>query len=106
MPTRTLHACQCQICQQDTQNPLRQQHAQMNLLFSRLDEQQRRWYAAVESQRIGHGGDKYLHQITGMDPETIARGRKEIAYELADRPTDKVRLPGGGRLPAEKKTIP
>ena len=28
----------------------------MNLLLSRLDEQQRRWYVAVESNRIGPGG--------------------------------------------------
>ena len=33
-------------------------HRQMNLLLSRLDEQQRRWYAAVESAKLGHGGDR------------------------------------------------
>ena len=31
----------------------REYHRQMNLLLSRLDEQQRRWYLAVESERIG-----------------------------------------------------
>jgi hypothetical protein len=47
----------------------------MNLLLSRLDEQQRRWYVAVESQRVGAGGDRLLAQITGLDEKTIQRGR-------------------------------
>jgi hypothetical protein len=32
----------------------------MNLLLSRLDEQQRRWYLAVESERMGWGADRQL----------------------------------------------
>ena len=76
----------------------------MNILLSRLDEQQRRWYAAVESHRIGHGGDQLVAQITGLDPQTIQRGRRELTASLAERPTDRVRVPGAGRLRAEKKT--
>ncbi|MBV9577288.1 MAG: hypothetical protein JO057_01725 [Chloroflexi bacterium] len=33
----------------------REYHRQMNLLLSRLDEQQRRWYLSVESERLGWG---------------------------------------------------
>ncbi len=51
---------------------------QKNLLFRRLDEQQRRWYVAVESNRLGVGGDQHLSQITGIDPKTIQRGRQEL----------------------------
>jgi hypothetical protein len=76
----------------------------MNLLLSRLDEQQRRWYVALEAERIGHGGDRLLAQITGLDEKTIRRGREELKAELAQRPTERVRLPGGGRPPVEKKT--
>ena len=76
----------------------------MNLLLSRLDEAQRRWYVALESNRIGHGGDRLLSQITGMDEKTIRRGREELAASLADYPTDRVRQPGGGRSLIEKKT--
>lgn len=76
----------------------------MNLLLSRLDEQQRRWYAAVEAGRLGHGGLVLLTQITGLDDKTIRRGRQELAGSLADRPSDRVRLPGGGRPPVEKKS--
>ena len=76
----------------------------MNLLLSRLDEQQRRWYVALESLKVGHGGDRLLSRITGMDVETIRRGRREMEGSLRGRPTDRVRLPGGGRPPVEKKS--
>jgi hypothetical protein len=75
----------------------------MNLLLSRLDEHQRRWYAAVESQRVGRGGAVLLTQITGMDDKTIRRGRQELARSLADRPVERIRLPGGGRPPVGGK---
>jgi hypothetical protein len=78
----------------------------MNLLLSRLDEQQRRWYAAVESNRLGHGGDQLVAQITGLAPHTIQRGRRELAAALAERPTERVRVPGAGRPRAEKKRPP
>ena len=76
----------------------------MNLLCSRLDEQQRRWYVALEANRIGHGGDRLLSQITGLDEKTIRRGRGALATLLADRPAERVRRPGGGRPTVKKKT--
>jgi hypothetical protein len=76
----------------------------MNLLLSRLDEAQRRWYVALESNRVGHGGDRLLSQITGLDEHTIRRGRQELAAQLAEQPRERVRQPGGGRLQVEKKT--
>jgi len=79
-------------------------HQRLNLLISRLDEQQRRWLAAHEAQRIGHGGDKLVSQMTGLDEKTIARGRRELLSELADCPPGRVRRVGGGRPAAEKKT--
>jgi hypothetical protein len=46
----------------------------MNLLLSRLDEQQRRWYLAVESERLGYGADRILFEITGVDERRFAAG--------------------------------
>jgi hypothetical protein len=60
----------------------------------------------VESNRIGAGGDRLFAQITGLNEKTIQRGRKELAGSLAARPEQRVRLPGGGRSRAEKKTRP
>ncbi len=99
-----VRVCQCPLCQQGVDHPDRELHRRMNLLLSRLDEQQRRWYAALESSRIGQGGDRLLSQITGLDEKTIRRGREELATSLADCPMERVRRPGGGRPPAEKKT--
>lgn len=72
------------------------------LLFcSMLDERQRRLYAGLESLKLGHGGDAHLASLLGMDPHTVKRGRQElISGELS---TDRVRAPGGGRVPQEKK---
>jgi hypothetical protein len=79
-------------------------HQRMNLFLSRLDEAQRRWYVALESSRIGYGGDALLAQITGMDEKTIRRGREELAGSLHDFPPERVRRHGGGRPTLEKKT--
>jgi Mn-dependent DtxR family transcriptional regulator len=78
----------------------------MNLLLSRMDEPQRRWYVALESLRVGHGGEVLLSEITGLNVETIRRGREELEHELQDRPADRIRLPGAGRPPVEKKIPP
>jgi len=103
MAARTVRECQCLACGQEGEQPEREHHRQMNLLLSRLDEQQRRWYVAVEAERLGYGGNVLLGQITGMDDKTIRRGRQELARSLADRPVKRMRLPGGGRPPVEKK---
>lgn len=75
----------------------------MNVFMSRLDEGQRRWYLALESQRLGYGADRLLYEITGVDEKTIRRGREELATSLADRPADRVRQAGAGRPRIEKK---
>lgn len=104
MTPNPIHVCQCPLCQRDTPHPDQQRHYQMNLLISRLDEQQRRWYAALEATRLGHGGDEQIARITGLDPKTIRRGRRELATDLRERPAERVRAPGAGRPRAEKKS--
>ena len=99
-------SCPCPLCQAGTEHSERELHRQMLLLLSRLDESQRRWFAAVESKRLGHGGDRLMSQITGMDEKTIRRGREELAASLADNPPERVRRGGGGRPAVEKKTRP
>ena len=103
MSTPDIRVCQCLHCQQEAPHPAQERHRQMNLFLSRLDEAQRRWYVALESKRIGRGGDRLLAQITGMTEKTIRRGREELAGTLSDRPAERVRRPGGGRPPVEKR---
>jgi hypothetical protein len=104
MPSPEVHRCQCPHGQQEAPHPDQVLHHHMNVLLSRLDEQQRRWYAAIEANRRGHGGEQWVAQITGLDPHTIRRGRQELAVSLTERPTDRVRVPGAGRPRAEQKT--
>jgi hypothetical protein len=99
-----MRTCQCPACQESGDHPQKALHRRINLFLSRLDEQQRRWYVAIESMKAGYGGDDLMSQITGMNVETIRRGRRELEADLADRPTDRVRLPGGGRPSAGEKT--
>jgi hypothetical protein len=103
MPISAAHQCQCAHCQSPGEHPEKKLHEQINLVASRLDEQQRRWFVAVEANRYGHGGIRLLSQITGMDEKTIERGQRELEEELASRPTEQVRSAGGGRPQVEKK---
>src|SRR5437870_11460882 len=106
MADAAVHRCECPQCQSDRSHPDRRCHAHLNLLMSRLDEQQRRWLAALESQKVGYGGDALLALITGLHVDTIRRGREELDAGLHDRPTDRVRKPGAGRPPGKKKIRP
>jgi hypothetical protein len=75
--------------------------ASLVLFSSLLDEQQRRLYAGLESLKFGRGGDHKLAELLHLDPHTVARGRKELLTQ--DVEWDRVRKPGGGRQPVEKK---
>ena len=99
-----IHVCQCPQCQAGAEHPDKELHRQMNLLLSRLDEQQRRWYVALEANRFGAGGVRLVSLISGIDEKTIRRGQAELGAEFAGRPEDRVRLPGAGRPPVEKKS--
>jgi hypothetical protein len=104
MQDAAIHQCQCPHCCHSDFHPDQEHHRRINLFVSRLDEQQQRWYVALESMEVGHGGDRLLSEITGLHVDTIRRGREELAQELAGRPTDRIRLPGGGRPPLKKTT--
>jgi hypothetical protein len=71
------------------------------LFFALLDEKQRRLYAGLESLKLGHGGDQKIAELLGLDPGTVARGRKELLSQ--DVEMEGVRRKGAGRPPSEKK---
>lgn len=75
--------------------------ASMVLFLSTLDEKQQRLYAGLESLRLGYGGDRRIAEFIGMDPHTVARGRREL--EQHDLDVERVRKTGGGRKRVEKK---
>ena len=71
------------------------------LFYSLLDEQQRRLFAGLESMKLGHGGDSVLAEVLGLDPHTIARGRRQLRDQ--DVEVGRIRQAGAGRKPLEKK---
>jgi hypothetical protein len=71
------------------------------LFFSLLDERQRRLYAGLESLKLGHGGDRKIADLLGLDPGTVAKGRQQLLTR--DVELQRVRKRGGGREPLEKK---
>src|SRR5437667_8851052 len=102
MHAREPVSCSCSSCQAPGDHPERTLQQQMNLLLSRLAEPQRRWYAAVEANRLGRGGVRRVAAITGLDEQTIRRGQQEVAGSLAVLPSTRQRRPGGGRPRVEK----
>ena len=71
------------------------------LFVSMLDEKQRRLYAGLEALKTGRGGDARIAGLLGLDTGTVARGRRELLEH--DVELERVRRPGGGRKPVEKK---
>ena len=72
------------------------------LFCSMLNERQRRLYAGLESLKLGHGGDAHIASLLGMDPHTVAKGRKEL-MDADLTATDRIRARGAGRPSQEKK---
>jgi hypothetical protein len=71
------------------------------LFYSVLDEKQRRLYAGLEALKMGHGGDRRIADLLGLDAGTVARGRRELLER--DVEVGRTRRLGGGRKPLEKK---
>ena len=73
------------------------------LFYSLLDERQRRLYAGLEAMKIGHGGDAQVAELLGIDPGTVARGRRELL--AGDIEPGRVRR-AGRREALDKKSVP
>jgi hypothetical protein len=70
---------------------------------ARLNEQDRRLFAAAEARSAGYGGVSAAARATGIARSTIDRGLKDLRALDPARP--RVRRPGGGR-PALTRTDP
>ena len=54
----------------------------MQRLFTTLSEKDKRRYAGIEAEKLGHGGVDYISKLFEIDPKTIRRGLQEL--DLAD----------------------
>ena len=96
------HTCKCKKCLGRVSKAIRDAHDFLNALLSHLNEAHRRWFIALQSLKIGHGGDRQLSLITGMNVETIRRGRRELEAGLRNCPPERVRQPRRGRPRKER----
>jgi len=71
------------------------------VFYSILDERQRRLYAALESLKLGHGGDRKIAGLLDLDVGTVAEGRHELLRREFE--VERIRRVGAGRKPLEKK---
>jgi hypothetical protein len=70
------------------------------IFFSLLDEKLRRLYAGLEAMKWGHGGNRRIANLLGLDEKTVALGRRELLEQAIT--ADRVRRPGGGRHSVKK----
>ena len=66
----------------------------MQRLFKTLSEKDKRRYAAIEVEKLPHGGTDYISNLFGIDPKTIRRGMEELEKQ-EDMTKGRVRKKGG-----------
>jgi hypothetical protein len=75
----------------------------MRGFYQTLSEKDRRRYAALEAQRLGRGGIRYVAGVVGCSRRTIERAADEVAHLPIDPAAGRVRRVGAGR---KKKAPP
>jgi hypothetical protein len=63
-------------------------------LYKSLSEKDRRRYAAVEAEKLGHGGVQYVSNLFGCDPDTVHQGQRDVEELPADEAAGRVRKKG------------
>lgn len=52
----------------------------MRDFYRSLNERDRRRYAGLEANKLGHGGITYISEILGCDRKTVSQGIHEILH--------------------------
>lgn len=66
----------------------------MKALYESLSEKDRRRYAAVEAEKLGHGGEQYVADLFGCEPDTIRHGHQDVEQLPVDAAAGRVRKKG------------
>lgn len=96
--------CSCPLCQREIDERIHTHHNQFRALLEHLDERQRRWVAGLEAYRLGHGGEKLVAAISGLDRKTVRRGRQEVLADFEGVSDERLRRLGAGGKSAKKKS--
>jgi hypothetical protein len=100
-PRRGIHTCKCPTCRRYPSGRMAREHRALNRLLAAADERTRRLIAGFLARQHGRGGISLLARITGLDRNTIARGRRELRQPC--RASARIRRPGAGGQRVEKK---
>ena len=98
-----IHRCSCPVCCREPDGAIAREHQAINRLVACTDERSRRLLVGFLAQRHGRGGITLLERITGLDRNTIARGRREL-NQADTLPTGRLRRPGAGRKRLEVRS--
>jgi hypothetical protein len=99
---RIVRECRCLDCQQFPHGDIAREHQAINRVVVSLKERGRRLFVGLLAHERGRGGVVAVATITGMSRTSIRQGMLEIQRAVPDL-SDRVRKPGGGRKPVEKK---
>ncbi len=66
----------------------------MRDFYGSLNEKDRRRYAGLEANKLGHGGIAYISEILGCDRKTVSKGIDEL-LDSPDLDPLRVRQKGG-----------
>ncbi len=69
---------------------------QMQELYKRLPEKNKRLYSGVEASKLGHGGITYIAKLFSCSRNTVHVGIEELSVE-EELPQNRNRKKGGGR---------
>src|SRR5437763_10053090 len=100
-PRQRVHACVCSTCQQYPKGRVAREQRVLNRLIAASDERTRRLLAGFLAGQHGKGGIALLARITGLDRDTVARGRSELRQPF--RSSGRIRRAGAGGQRVEKK---
>ena len=78
-----MHPYPSQVCQH------------MKAFYDSLSEKDRRRYAAVEAEKLGHGGIEYIVSVLDCDPKTIRHGHADVEQLPSDAAESRIRKKGG-----------
>ena len=66
----------------------------MRDFYRSLNEKDRRRYAGLEANKLGHGGISYISEILGCDRKTVSKGIEEL-LDPPDLDPSRIRKKGG-----------
>ena len=102
MSEKTRAVCTCRACTEHPRSAEATEHRKLYRVLAGLDEKHARRVLGLLAEKEGHGGIARMSRVTGMSRTTILLGQREL---VGKDPVseDRVRRPGAGRKPLEKK---